>query len=46
MSFEACFRAAAVRFKWSADPENFNWMIRFLDRGLRTMRPPAGNAAG
>ena len=34
-------------FQWSADPdETFDWMIRFLDRGLRTMGTPAGNAAG
>jgi AcrR family transcriptional regulator len=34
-------------FQWSADPdETFDWMIRFLDRGLRTMCPPAGNAVG
>jgi AcrR family transcriptional regulator len=34
-------------FQWSADPEEtFVWMIRFLDRGLRTMCPPAGNAVG
>ncbi|HEX7463243.1 MAG TPA: WHG domain-containing protein [Dermatophilaceae bacterium] len=34
-------------FQWSADPdETFDWMIRFLDRGLRSMCPPAGNAAG
>ncbi len=32
--------------QWSADTdETFDWMIRFLDRGLRTMCPPAGNAA-
>jgi AcrR family transcriptional regulator len=38
---------AAEGFKWSADPgETFDWMIRFLDCGLRTMCPPAGNAAG
>jgi AcrR family transcriptional regulator len=34
-------------FQWNADPdETFDWMIRFLDRGLRSMCPPAGNAAG
>jgi len=28
-------------FQWSADPEEtFDWMIRFLDRGLRTMSRP------
>jgi AcrR family transcriptional regulator len=38
---------AAEGFQWDADPEEtFDWMIRFLDRGLRTMCPPAGNAAG
>ena len=38
---------AADGFQWSADPdETFEWMIRFLDRGLRAMCPPAGNAAG
>ena len=38
---------AADGFQWSADPdETFDWMIRFLDRGLRTMCPPAGNAVG
>jgi AcrR family transcriptional regulator len=32
-------------FQWNADPrESFDWMIRFLDRGLRAMCPPAGNA--
>ena len=34
-------------FQWNADPdETFDWMIRFLDRGLRAMCPPAGNAVG
>jgi AcrR family transcriptional regulator len=34
-------------FQRNADPEEtFDWMIRFLDRGLRTMCPPAANAAG
>lgn len=34
-------------FQWNADPhESFNWMIRFLDRGLRAMCPAAGNAVG
>lgn len=33
---------AARAFQWSGDPdETFDWMIRFLDRGLRTGRPPA-----
>lgn len=32
-------------FQWDADPdETFDWMIRFLDHGLRTMCTPAGNA--
>jgi hypothetical protein len=36
---------AADGFQWSADPDGtFDWMIRFLDRGLRAMCPPAGNA--
>lgn len=34
-------------FQWNADPDDtFDWMIRFLDCGLRTMCPPAGNAFG
>lgn len=34
-------------FQWNADPDQtFDWMIRFLDRGLRTMGPPAANAVG
>ena len=38
---------AADGFQWNADPdETFDWMIRFLDRGLRAMCPPAGNAVG
>ena len=38
---------AAEGFKSSADPdETFDWMIRFLDRGLRTVRPPAENIVG
>ena len=38
---------AADGFQWSADAdESFGWMIRFLDRGLRTMCTPAGNAVG
>jgi Tetracyclin repressor-like, C-terminal domain len=38
---------AADGFQWNADPdETFDWMIRFLDCGLRTMCPPAGNAVG
>lgn len=32
----------AEGFQWNADPdETFDWMIRFLDRGLRAMYPPA-----
>jgi AcrR family transcriptional regulator len=32
---------AARAFQWSGDPdETFDWMIRFLDRGLRSGRPP------
>lgn len=38
---------AADGFQWNADPdETFDWMVRFLDRGLRAMCPPAGNAVG
>ncbi len=38
---------AADGFQWSADPdETFDWMIRFLDHGLRTSCTPAGNAVG
>ncbi len=38
---------AADGFQWDADPdETFDWMVRFLDRGLRAMCPPAGNAVG
>jgi AcrR family transcriptional regulator len=34
-------------FQRSADSdESFEWMIRFLDRGLRSMSEPAGNAVG
>jgi len=33
---------AADAFQWTGDPdETFAWMIRFLDRGLRTMCSPA-----
>ncbi len=38
---------AADGFQWSGDPDDtFDWMIRFLDRGLRAMCPHAGNAVG
>lgn len=34
-------------FQWSGDPgQTFDWMIRFLDRGLRTAHPPAEGAGG
>ena len=34
-------------FQWSADPdETFDWMIRFLDRGLRTVCPAASGPPG
>ena len=34
-------------FQWTGDPdETFDWMIRFLDRGLRTMCSPTENAVG
>ncbi len=34
-------------FQWSGDPdETFDWMIRFLDRGLRATRPPAAVTGG
>jgi AcrR family transcriptional regulator len=34
---------ASNGFQWSADPdESFEWMIRFIDRGLRSVRAPAG----
>jgi len=34
-------------FQWTGDPdETFEWMIRFLDRGLRTMCSPTANAVG
>ena len=32
---------AAGGFQWSGDPgQTFDWMVRFLDRGLRAVRPP------
>lgn len=38
---------ASDGFQWGADAEeSFDWMIRFLDRGLRAMGPPAAHAAG
>jgi len=34
---------ASNGFQWSADPdESFEWMIRFIDRGLRSIQAPAG----
>jgi len=34
---------ASSGFQWSGDPdESFDWMIRFIDRGLRAIRAPAG----
>jgi AcrR family transcriptional regulator len=36
---------AANAFQWSADPdESFRWMIRFIDRGLRSTRAAATRA--
>jgi len=38
---------AAGGFQRGADAEDsFDWMVRFLDRGLRAMGPPAADAAG
>ncbi len=38
---------ASGGFQWSGDPEqSFDWMIRFLDRGLRTAHPPAVGVGG
>jgi hypothetical protein len=35
---------AASGFQWSGNPdESFDWMIRFIDRGLRAVRAPAGS---
>lgn len=35
---------AASGFQWSGDPdESFDWMMRFIDRGLRAVRSPAGS---
>lgn len=35
---------ASGGFQWSGDPdESFDWMIRFIDRGLRAIRAPAGD---
>jgi AcrR family transcriptional regulator len=35
---------ASNAFQWSSDPdESFDWMVRFLDRGLRAAPAPAGN---
>ena len=34
---------ASNGFQWSGDPdETFDWMIGFIDRGLRAIRTPAG----
>ena len=34
---------ASDGFQWSGDPdETFDWMIRFIDRGLRAVPAPAG----
>jgi AcrR family transcriptional regulator len=34
---------ASSGFQWNADPdESFDWMIRFIDRGLRAISAPAG----
>jgi AcrR family transcriptional regulator len=34
---------ASHGFQWSANPdETFDWMIHFIDRGLRAIRVPAG----
>lgn len=38
---------AAEGFQWSGDPgQTFDWMIRFIDRGLRTDHPAAARPAG
>ena len=38
---------AADAFQWTGDPdETFAWMIRFLDRGLRTMCSPTETLVG
>lgn len=35
---------ASNGFQWSGDPdETFDWMIAFIDRGLRAIRTPAGS---
>jgi len=35
---------ASNGFQWSGDPdETFDWMIAFIDRGLRAIRMPAGS---
>ena len=35
---------ASNGFQWSGDPdETFDWMIGFIDRGLRAIRAPAGS---
>lgn len=38
---------ASGGFQWSGDPDQtFDWMIRFLDHGLRAVHPPADGAGG
>lgn len=38
---------ASGGFQWSGDPDQtFDWMIRFLDHGLRAAHPPADGAGG
>ena len=35
---------ASNGFRWTGDPdETFDWMIAFIDRGLRAIRTPAGS---
>ena len=35
---------ASNGFQWTGDPdETFDWMIAFIDRGLRAIRTPAGS---
>lgn len=38
---------AAGGFQWSGDPDQtLDWIIHFIDRGLRTAHPPADGAGG
>jgi len=38
---------ASDGFRWSAEPgDTLDWVIRFIDRGLRADRPSTENAAG